>query len=149
MRTHRMHFLTIAAIGLVTMAAGASQAAAQSSGGRFTLPCEVKWQGTVLPAGDYTFSLKAPELPAIVNVKGPDGRVFIFASALDEEPFNRPVQSTLTIEQRGGSSFISEMYLADLGLHLFYKAPKAAANEPQLARGPVVREQVLIAMAKK
>lgn len=149
MRIHRTRFLTMVAIGLATMATGVSQAAAQSNGGTFTLPCAVKWQGTVLPAGDYTFSLKAPGLPAVVNLNGPDGRVFIAATALDEGSINRAQQSTLTIENRGGASFVSEMYLADLNLHLFYKTPKIAKEDRQLAQGPAMKEQVLIAMAKK
>jgi hypothetical protein len=149
MKTRRIQLLAIAAIGLAAMATCASQATAQSSGGKFTLPHEVRWQGTALPAGDYTFSLKAPELPAIMSVQGPNGKIFIFASSMDEGAINRRENSTLTIEQRGGTSFISEIYLADLNLHIFYKGPKVSKSEQLLAKDSGKKEQVLIASAAR
>ena len=150
MKKLRMRLLTISAIGLIAVSTGAGRAAAQSAGGSFTLPCEVKWQGTELPAGDYTFTLRTASMPAIVNLNGPDGRVFVMASAINEDRINRPTQSWITLDQRSGMSVVSEMYLADLGLHIFYnKKPAIPKNEQKLAQGPASNERVLIAMAKK
>jgi hypothetical protein len=149
MKTHRNRLLAMAVIGLVAIGAYASPAAAQSSrsAGRFTLAHEVRWQGWVLPAGDYTFSLQSAALPALVTVRGPDGSTSILATATDATPKSR--DSALTIERRGGARFVSEMYLADVGLHIFYRVPKIPKSEQLLVQGPATTEQVLIAMAKK
>ena len=67
MKSYRSRILVIVALGLLAASAGVSPAAAQSGAactGSFTLPDEVRWQGRVMPAGDYTFVLKSAALPA-------------------------------------------------------------------------------------
>jgi hypothetical protein len=51
----------------------------------------------------------------------------------------------LTIEHRGGTSFVRSMYLAELGVELTYSAPKTPKQDVELAKGPVSTERVLIA----
>jgi hypothetical protein len=148
MKTHRNRLLAIAAIGLVAIGTCVSRAAAQGSSawGRFTLPYEVNWKGAVLPAGEYTFSLKTAALPALVNLQGPNGGAFIMATEVDETKTDQA--SSLTIEERGSTRFVREMYLADLGLHIHYAIPKIPKNEKELAQGPATTEHVLVSMGK-
>jgi hypothetical protein len=144
MKSHLTRMLAIAAIGLFTVFASATPASAQVAfKGAFTLPSEVRWQGKNLPAGDYTFSMKSATVPNQLFVKGPNGGTFILTSATDDRAAGE--QSFLTVERHGGTSFIREMYLAGLSLHLRYSAPRTPKNEQRLAQGPVTTERVLIA----
>lgn len=149
MKTHRNRFLAMAVIGIVAIAAFAGQTAAQSNSawGSFTLPYEVNWKGVVLPAGDYTFSLKTRALPAMLDVRGPNGRAFIMATVLDEKKADHQ-NSSLTIEGRGGTRFVREMYLADIDLRICYSIPRAPQNEKELAQGPATTEHVAVSIGK-
>lgn len=148
MKTHRNRLLAIVVVGLVAIGTCVSRTAAQSSSARgsFTLPFEVRWQGVVLPAGDYTFSLKSAASPAMVTVQGSNGRGFILATEVDDKRTNQ--QSSLTIEGRGSTRFVREMYLADLGLRIHYSIPKNSKNEKELAQGPATTEHVLVSIGK-
>jgi hypothetical protein len=149
MKTHRNRFLAMAAIGIVAIGTFVSQTAAQtnSAWGSFTLPYEVNWKGVVLPAGNYTFSLKTRALPAMLDVRGPNRRAFIMATVLDEKKADHQ-NSSLTIEGRGGTRFVREMYLADIDLRICYAIPKAPQNEKELAQGPATTEHVAVSIGK-
>jgi hypothetical protein len=147
MKTNISRILAIAAIALVTICASATPASAQSAfRGSFTLSNDVRWAGAVLPAGDYKFDLKSVGLPARITLWGPNGGAFVTTGVTDEKHGG---VSVITIQHRGGMSFVSDMYLADLGLQLHYRAPSIPKSEQELAQGPAYTEQVLIAMAKK
>src|ERR1700682_824995 len=123
MKSHLTRMLAIAAIGLFTVCASATPASAQNAfKGAFTLPSDVRWQGTNLPAGHYTFSLKSVSLPAQLVVTGANGSVFIVTSATDDRANGE--QSFLTVERHGATSFIREMYLAGIAMDLHYGVPR-------------------------
>jgi hypothetical protein len=144
MKSHLTRMLAIAAIGLFTVCASATPASAQAFKGAFTLPTDVRWQGTNLPAGDYTFSLKSVALPAQLVVTGANGNsVFIITCATDDRI--KGEQSFLTVERHGATSFIRELYLAGLAMDLRYGAPRMTKDEQRIAQGPVTTERVLIA----
>jgi hypothetical protein len=148
MKTHRNRFLAMAVIGLVAIGTFVSQAAAQSnvSSGSFTLPYQVNWQGVVLPAGDYTFSLKSRALPILLDVRGPNGRAYIMATVRDQNKADQ--RSSLTIEGRGGTRFVREMYLADIDLRICYSIPKVPKSEKELAQGPATTEHVAVSIGR-
>jgi hypothetical protein len=54
---------------------------------------------------------------------------------------NEGDSSKLTIEHRGGVSFVRSMYLADLGVELTYRAPKTPKKDVELAEGPVLQNR--------
>jgi hypothetical protein len=134
-----------AAIAAIAIAASATPASAQNAfQGSFTLPSDVRWQGAMLPAGDYTFTMQSAGIPAKIIVRGPNHSVaFVLTAATSKRVTGQG--SCLLIERRGGSGFVRELYLADSGLHLRYAVPKIPKNEQQLAQGPVTTEQVLVA----
>jgi hypothetical protein len=78
-----------------------------------------------------------------VFLQGPNGGAFILTSVIDKRSGGD--SSKLTIEHRGGTSFVRSMYLADLGVELTYSTPKTPKQDVELAKGPVSTEQVLIA----
>jgi hypothetical protein len=144
MTSFRNRMLMMAAVALVVVCVSAGLASAQSvAKGSFTLASEVRWQGATLPAGDYTFRMDSVASPVRIRLQGPSGGAFIVATVSDDCDGGK--QSLLTIEHRGGRSFVSEMYLASIGQRLKYAVPKAP-KEVQLAQGPVTTEKILIAM---
>jgi hypothetical protein len=141
---HRM--LAIAVFGLFAACVSEVPASAQEVfGGSFTLPHEVRWNRTVLPAGSYTFLFSTAPMPNRMIVMGPNGFEFDLSSATSYGKTDQP--SALTLERRGGTSFVRELYLADLGLYLRYDVLKAK-DAKELAQGPASTEKLLIATGK-
>jgi hypothetical protein len=148
MKSNFSRILAIATLGLIAVCASANPASAQSAfKGSFTLPNDVRWGNATLPAGDYTFSLKSRSLPAQISVQGPANVGFIMTSVTDKRDSGE--SSNMTIERRGNTRFVHDLYLADLGVHLIYPMPSVPKAERELAQGPASTEHVLIAMAKK
>jgi hypothetical protein len=144
MKTNRVRILLMACFALLLASTCANPAAAQFSAackGNFTLPEEVRWQGKVLPAGDYSFVLKSASLPALIELRGPSGVDVLMTAGLSKD--NQIEHSFLTIERRGGSEYVRELYLAPLGVHFSYQVPKVPKNE-LLAQGPATIERVPI-----
>ena len=138
---HRM--LAIVAFGLFAVCLSAIPASAQEVvDGSFTLPHEVRWNGAVLPAGSYTFLFRTAPRPNRMIITGPHGFELDLSSAMIYRKTDQP--SNLILERHFGTSFVRELYLADLGLHLRYDILKAN-DEKELAQGPASIEQVLIA----
>jgi hypothetical protein len=144
MKTNRIRILVMASLALLAASACANPAAAQISApckGTFTLPQEVRWQGRVLPAGDYSFVLQSASLPALIELRGPSGVDVLMTAGLSND--NKTEQSFLTIERRGDFGYVRELYLAPLGVHFNYSVPKVSREE-LLAKGPVSTERVLV-----
>ena len=146
MTSLRNRMLAIAAFALAAVCASATPAAAQGVyRGSFTLPHEVRWQNTTLPAGEYTFELKSFEASSLIRLNGPKGSQFIPALVANHQASE---QSMLVIETRGSVAAVTELRLSGIGRTLRYAVPKAP-KDLELAQGPVTREQVLVAMKAK
>ncbi len=149
MKSYRSRILVIVALGLLAASAGVSPAAAQSGAactGSFTLPDEVRWQGRVMPAGDYTFALKSAALPAQIELRGRNGVVVLMTSGVSIRDKNQ--QSFLIIERRSGTSYVRELYLAPIGVHFHYLVPKRPKEE-LLAKGPPRTERIQVSSSGK
>jgi hypothetical protein len=146
MKKHISHIVAIAVLGLVTFFAIPNRVqAAPAFKGQFTLTSDVVWNGKELPAGKYDFTLDSRSMPAKILLHGPTGYMWVLTSAVSGK--DRGESSNLTVERRNGSRYISELYLADLGIDLRYRAPKL--NEKAIAQGPVTTEHILVAMNGK
>jgi hypothetical protein len=60
--------LGLAALALGIVAGGGNAVTAYQ--GKFTLPFEVYWGGSTLPAGDYTFELSSQSSPYTLYIHG-------------------------------------------------------------------------------
>jgi hypothetical protein len=100
---------------------------------------------TYAAAGSYTFIFSTTPRPNRMIITGPHGFELDLSSAMIYRKTDQP--SNLILERHFGTSFVRELYLADLGLHLRYDIPKAK-DEKELAQGPASTEQFLIATAK-
>jgi hypothetical protein len=147
MKTNRIRTLAVAAIGLLAACVYAAPAQAiPAVQGKFTLPNEIRWQDTVLPAGDYSFSMESASLPAQILLRGPNGALFVMPAGRSED--RSAQQSSLTIVRRGEWGYVREIYLAPLGVHFTFTTPKVPKDQ-LLAQGPETTERVLIAIAGK
>jgi hypothetical protein len=146
MKINRNRLLAVVAIGLLTVSVGVSQAVAQhaAESGSFTLPFEVRWNSMVLPAGDYTFTMDSAGLNGNMNLRGPNGAIFLHTMALSDKDTNQ--RSALSIESRGNTRFVKELYLSDCGRHFFYWPPKSQDNDKVLAQGPVSIEHISVSI---
>ena len=143
MTSLRNRMLVIAALALAAICASAVPASAQAvCAGSFTLPNEVRWQGWTFPAGDYTFRMDSVAT-ARLTLKGPNGSAFVHAVVADKAAHGE--QSTMTILRRGSRAVVHDLYLAQIGLRLEYRVPKATKGE-LIANGPATTESILIAM---
>jgi hypothetical protein len=146
MKNTLSRILTVIAIGLIAVCASPAPAAAQDAyKGRFTLANDVRWSQVMLPAGEYTFSLKSASVPAQIILHGPNGFAIVMTSATDTKNSDAP--SSITVERVGGVRVVSDLHLAELGIDLRYSVPKLPHNE--IAQGPRITEQVLVAMTTK
>jgi hypothetical protein len=149
MKTNRIRILGLAAIGLLAAVAFPSLAAAQgipAVAGKFTLSSEVRWQGEVLPAGDYSFTMQSAAVPTEILLRGPNGAHFILSGSRSEDLTTQ--QSSLTIVRRGDSSYVREISLAPVGARFTYGVPKIPKGQ-LLAQGPATTQRVLISTSGK
>jgi hypothetical protein len=142
MKSNLIRIFACAVLGLFAVCISAKPAAAQPFQGSFTLPDEVRWQNTVLPAGDYTFSIASTTFPATMVIRGKNQVAVVISVGLSEKPMEAP--SHLRIERRGETRYVRELYLADSNLHLRYFVPKPE-NRELLAQGAATTEQILVA----
>lgn len=98
--------------------------------GKFTLPYEVQWGKTVLPAGQYFISMHAAGATAMVQSE--DGKISFYTPIPIQ---NRSEKGTtaLKVLARGNQRIILSLNLPDRGLSLVYR-PSTAAERELLAK---------------
>jgi len=132
--------LFILAVGL--MGATAIPAQAQSATGKFTLTHDARWGNVLLTPGVYSFSLQSPSLPAAIMVGkiGAAQIAIVLPAAVSTERLG--AGSTLVLTRNAaGESFVSALYLGDLGLSLHYSAPRSQAATESAKLGPIAESQ--------
>jgi hypothetical protein len=139
-RSSMLFKLFILAVGL--MGATAIPAQAQSATGKFTLTHEARWGNVLLPPGVYSFALQSPSLPAAIMV-GRAGSVqvaIVLPASVSAEKLG--AGSTLVLNRtEAGESFVSALYLGDLGLSLHYSAPRSQVPTESAKLGPIADSQ--------
>jgi hypothetical protein len=132
MNSHKNYSLKLVAVLVLVAFALVPQVRAQQSSafnGKFRLSEPVNWQGKILPPGEYTFSVTSTSFPARLILRGPKGTVVIVASG-QSDGF-RLRNSTLTIELRGGTHFVRELFLNNPPMAFRYWVPSIPKNEPR------------------
>jgi hypothetical protein len=134
--------LKVLVLALGVLGASVSSAHAQSASGKFTLTHETRWGNVLLAPGDYTFSLKSPSLPAPILVgKVGTPAVVVLPQAVSSEQLTETSSLILSHDERG-ESFVSGLYLGNLGLSLHYAAPKSQMPASETAKlGPIADAQ--------
>jgi hypothetical protein len=88
--------------------------------GKFTLPVEVQWGNTKLPAGDYTITVSSSGAPYRVYLQGPKASAII--QAVTAEDAAASGHSQLDLSDIAGVQTIEAVELPDLGLTFIYRA---------------------------
>jgi len=132
-------------LAVSVLGASVSSAHAQSAGGKFTLPHETRWGTVVLSPGDYTFSLQSQSLPAPIMVGkiGSSQVAVVLPQAVSAEKLTETSRLVLS-HSDSGESFVSALYLGDIGVSLHYAPPKAQTPASETAKlGPIPGAQPL------
>jgi hypothetical protein len=132
--------LFILAVGVA--GASAIPAHAQSATGKFTLTHEARWGNVLLSPGVYSFALQSPSLPAAIMVSktGAAQVAIVLPAAVSAERLSNGSTLVLTRTQ-AGESFVSALYLGDLGLSLHYSAPRSPMATESAKLGPIAESQ--------
>ena len=111
--------LTLSAFSIVP-----AVASAQEAHGRFVLTHEVHWQASLVPAGEYEFSLKANGPSDLLVVRKLSGSGPGFMMLVTETTETKPSDaSDLVLVARDGKSFVSTMDLPEAGVALHFAVP--------------------------
>jgi hypothetical protein len=103
--------------------------------GTFTLPFEAHWGGAVLPAGDYTISMRSATEPYLLFVRGEDKTAIIMAYGTSTKAVSEG--SHLTVVNTGGNQAITELAAGQLGLTFSYATPKMKKTTEGRLHAPV------------
>jgi hypothetical protein len=133
-------FSLAAAFTVSVLVQFAGLANAQSSmQGQFTLRSEVTWEHTVVPAGDYEFSIKpvgGTEYLALQKMSG--GSLGFIVLLHPPESARSATLSEIVLVKRGDHTFVSSMQLAKYGVSFDFRVPDEPAHSgKQIARTEV------------
>ena len=139
-RSSMLFKVVVLAIGV--LAAYATPAQAQSATGKFTLTHDARWGNVLLTPGVYSFSLQSPSLPAAIMVgkTGAAQIAIVLPASVSTERLG-PGSTLVLTRNQGGESFVSALYLGDLGLSLHYSAPKSPMATESAKLGPIAESQ--------
>ena len=123
-------FAYAAVLGFSMFTIQPTLAAAEDAHGSFTLSHEVHWQNSVLPAGDYTFSIKTVGSSEFLLLRGINGTgTDAMLLVNDVESPKRNVVSQLILVSRDGQSFVSSMELPEHDMTLRFVVPSESASK--------------------
>ena len=94
-----MKLSTVVAVASCLLAGTANAQAVVK--GRFTLPYEVRWGSAVLPAGQYSITMRSVAEPALVRSLTGKKRVFLLARFADDAIETHPPGLLITRDETG------------------------------------------------
>jgi hypothetical protein len=113
------------------MLAGAGNAVTVYQG-KFTLPIEVRWGSSILPAGDYTFELESQSSPYTLYIHGQKANAIIRAISVDAGVFSTTAQ--LDLVDTSDVPTIKTFEAPELGVTFTYFTPKQKHMAPKEVR---------------
>src|SRR5260370_15985851 len=127
-------FFKVLVLAIGVLGASVSPAYAQSANGHFTLPHRTRWGTVLLSPGVYSFSLQSPSLPAAIMVgkTGSSQIAVVLPRVISREKLTDSSKLVLS-HNESGESFVSALYLGDLGVSLHYAPPKPHGPAPATA----------------
>lgn len=129
---HKFLYATLLALSSLTFAPSLASAQ-QPARGRFTLAHSVYWNGAVVPAGDYRFSLESTgqEMLRLAKISGsPAWFQFVVHDREDSKPADI---SRILLDTTAKGSYVSSMQLPEYGMTLNFAAPPFK-KEKQIAK---------------
>jgi hypothetical protein len=135
--------LAVAAMALVAMTVVPHITQGQiAASGTFKLAAPAKLGTVALPAGDYKYTVKWTSSLPLLAVTSANNEVsqFIFPSAVKEVP--APVSGKITLAVANGETYVSSLSVSELGLQMFYGAPKTLVAKRYAAPGTALASNV-------
>jgi hypothetical protein len=96
--------------------------------GRFTLTSEAHWGSTVLPPGEYTYSISVDTTMPVVIVRSVSGNLGAFVVPMSMTETRGGAPDKLVLEKVNGEMVITSLYVRDRGVVLHYRIPKASVE---------------------
>jgi uncharacterized membrane protein len=138
-------WLRAAVLMAVALALSASHAAAGSLlQGRFKLPTEAHWGLTVLPAGEYSFTVESVGSFPMVAVRAIDGKCAGMFQAQSISKAKDSGEPVLTLTREGGEMFVSSLAIGEMEVVLEYRIPKVA-EAPTMGMSTQPSQPVVVA----
>lgn len=129
MKSTRKSLLSVATLALAIAVCTAVPAAhAADMRGTLTLPMEASWNGTVLPAGNYEYSLQyngASTLILVRNTETMKGSLFLASSISSAAGVEKP---ELTLTREGSEMAVTALSVGDMSLAFGATSPKAITH---------------------
>jgi hypothetical protein len=97
--------------------------------GEFKLSQEVRWDNSVLPMGEYEYSVDSRKSPSVVRVQQKDGD---FSGVFTLRSFSRreqPGGSGIVLAADGSETYVTSISLQKLGGELLFSAPDSAPED--------------------
>jgi hypothetical protein len=91
--------------------------------GKFTLTAETHWGSAVLAPGDYDFMLDSASAPTRVVVRSANGDVVAILVSMWTSETSAVKTNSLQLEARGSDTFVSAVYLTDMGTEVHFAVP--------------------------
>jgi len=136
--------LIVALLVICTLAIAASASASPIFRGKFSLPYEVHWGRTVLPAGDYSITMEGFNSPAMV--RSASGKNY-FVSAFPIAGDKLKGGCFLYITANEGQHAVRYLNMPSYGMVLIYK-PLTKTETEEIARGSQP-QPTQVALARK
>jgi hypothetical protein len=129
MKSTRKSLLFVATLALAMAVCAAVPAAhAADMHGTLTLPVEASWNGTVLPAGNYEYSLQYNGAATVVMVRNTEtmkGALFL-ASSVSGAP--DASKSELILTREGSEMAVTALSVGEMSLAFGATSPKAITH---------------------
>ncbi len=139
-----VRFLLLATL---TACFGASLANAQVARARFTLPFEARWGLSILPPGNYSFTLDTTAAAGRIFLLNEEGKAVFVPNNTPTSTGKRSEHSELIITRRGAKATVRALHLGDLGVTLYYAPPQ---GEPTvIADAPDLIQRLPISIGRK
>ena len=121
-RARFLKLLTKAGVVALFLAGLATAGNAQNAyQGKFTLPFETHWDGTTLPAGDYTFVLPTATYPYRLYIRGQATTAIVTAVGFEEKVASGHAQ--LNLVEIADSQNVQTLEAPELGLTFDFATP--------------------------
>jgi hypothetical protein len=133
--TSARYLKAITKLGLIAVVVGILAGAGNAVTvyrGKFTLPIEVRWGSSTLPAGDYTFELESQSSPYTLYVHGQKANAIIRAISVDSGVLSTTAQ--LDLIDTSDVPTIKTFEAPELGVTFTYFTPKQKHMAPKEVR---------------
>lgn len=134
----------IFAFALLATFAFAAAANAQTLSARFTLPFEVQWGKSVLPAGEYTINMDSTT--NVVLFRSVDGKTAGFTPMAIKDDSTKGPQALIVLIH-GNQRTVRSINLPEQGVSLIY-SPSTSAQREMLAKADHI-QAVPVTTARK